>query len=204
MPSMDGIDVSKFQGTIDWSKVAAAGAKYAFVKMTQTTTPDPKGASNLKNSRAAGLMAGGYHFMTNGASGVSQANAFLAATALKPGDLLPALDVETPPPTAAGRKLYVARCEEWLNVVAAKIGGKRPFIYTRKDILSALGNPASFRSSPLWLARFGSAPPQIPAGFTGFVIWQFSETGTINGISSPVDHNDSQVTMAQLKANFTI
>jgi lysozyme len=204
MPSMDGIDVSRYQGVINWPQVATAGAKFSFVKMSRTTTPDPRGKLNLANGRAAGLLVGGYHFMTNGATGLNQANAFLAATALKPGDLLPVLDVETPPATAAGRILYVQRCEVWLNTVSAAIGGKRPFIYTRKDILAALGNPASFRNCPLWLARYSSSPPPIPVGFTSYVVWQYSDTGSISGIAGPVDLNHLNVSLAQFKAKFTI
>ena len=207
MPTMDGIDVSKWQnlaGPIKWTQVAATPAKYCFVKMSGTTTPDPHGKANLKNARNAGLLVGGYHFLTSGASGTKQAEAFLNATDLKPGDLLPVLDVETPPTSAAGKKAYVKRCEEWLDRVALEIGGKRPFIYTRKDIMTTLGNPASLRTSPLWLARYSNSPPAIPTGFSTYIVWQYSESGSVNGITGNVDLNQLNVPFAKLKSDFTI
>lgn len=207
MPTMDGIDVSKYQnqaGAINWTKVAASGAKFCFVKMSGTTTADPFGKDNLKNARSKGLLVGGYHFMTNGASGKNQAKAFLSTVTLKPGDIRPVIDIETVPGNAASKKTYVQRCEEFLAEVTTALGGTRPFIYTRKDILASLGNPASFKDCPLWLARYSSSPPPLPTGFTSYVAWQYSDKGSVDGITGHVDLNTLNVTLAKFKSTYCI
>ena len=200
MPTMDGIDVSKYQnqaGAINWTKVAASGAKFCFVKMSGTTTADPFGKDNLKNARSKGLLVGGYHFMTNGASGKNQAKAFLSTVTLKPGDIRPVIDIETVPGNAASKKTYVQRCEEFLAEVTTALGGTRPFIYTRKDILSSLGNPASFKDCPLWLAQYtGPDTPTygIPDPWRRlgkrWTMWQWvGDAGRVPGFATAVDRN---------------
>jgi lysozyme len=205
MPIADGIDVSHYQndaGAINWSKVKASGVRYVFIKISDKLSIDAYAASNVAGARSAGLMVGGYHFLRNTASGVAQATAFLAHAPLNPGDLLPVLDLEVIPSTPAAKAAYVDRAREWMAVVSGRVGGRKPFLYTRANILSAVGNPKDLARHPLWLARYGSSPPPIPVGASDYAVWQYSESGSVNGITGPVDLNVTRTGFAAFQAKY--
>ena len=211
MPGIEGIDVSHYQNqaggggpnAINWAAVRAAGVKFVFVKISEQTSADSFAQQNVARARAAGLLVGGYHFLRNSASGQAQANAFLNTVQFQQGDLLPALDLEVVPGSAAAKTAYVQKARSWVSRIAQHYG-KPPFLYTRRDILVSLGNPSGLQHCPLWLARFGSAPPPLPAGWPSFVIWQFSQSGSVNGVTGNVDLDDAAVPFAQLRAQYTI
>ena len=100
--TVEGVDVYAGTGTIDWTKVKAAGRDFAFIKATQGDyNKQSKFAANWANSLAAGVMRSPYHFFDATIDGVAQANCFLArghrrAGGLQPGDLPPMLDIECP------------------------------------------------------------------------------------------------------------
>lgn len=209
MPNMEGIDVSHYQndasgaGVINWNAVRAAGVKFVFVKISEKTAVDAFAERNVADARAAGLLVGGYHFLRNTASGIAQAQTFLNAVHFQSGDLLPALDLEIVPGTPAQKDALVQKARSWISHVTARFG-KAPFLYTRRDILAALGNPSGFQQCPLWLARYGQAQPPVPSGWSDYTIWQYSQSGSVNGISGHVDLNDSKPAFAQLRSHFTI
>ena len=98
-----GIDVSHWQGQIGWLQVGAAGYDFAFAKATEGTTYiDPTYGTNRAGATAAGLRFGAYHFARPAArsdaaaiaSGIAQADYFIAAAQPRRGDLLPVLDLE--------------------------------------------------------------------------------------------------------------
>ncbi len=95
---MEGIDVSHWQETIDWVKVAAAGKKFAFLKATESTDfLDNKYATNRSKAKANGIKVGAYHFArpgTNTNDAVNEANWFIKNAAPISGELLPVLDLE--------------------------------------------------------------------------------------------------------------
>ncbi|WP_227011760.1 glycoside hydrolase family 25 protein [Paenibacillus lutimineralis] len=69
-----GIDVSHWNGVIDWSKVAASGISFAFIKATQNSV-DKRFLENVKGAKTAGLLIGAYHYMDDSVSTVDQAKA---------------------------------------------------------------------------------------------------------------------------------
>jgi lysozyme len=103
LPVQYGIDVSHYQGVIDWVKVLRAGKTFAFIKATQGTNyTDPTFAFNSLFSHLAGILTGAYHFATPldnpGTQGaIAEANYFLsqAGSQLGPGHLPPVLDIES-------------------------------------------------------------------------------------------------------------
>src|ERR1700677_3355012 len=91
-----GIDVSHYQGDIDWHAVAASGVKFAYIKATEGAAYiDPSFAQNVVGAQAAGVLVGVYHFLTAG-DWLAQASNFLeTARAQLSGPILPsALDIE--------------------------------------------------------------------------------------------------------------
>ena len=93
-----GIDVSAWQGTINWAKVADAGIRFAIMKATEGSSwNDPTYAKNVSGATSNGIVVGAYHFADpSSASGdaVAEADHFVSVARNSPGDIVPALDIE--------------------------------------------------------------------------------------------------------------
>lgn len=190
-----GIDVSHFQGEVDWPAVAAAGVRFAFIKATEGLADvDPRFASNWQGSRAAGLLRGAYHFLHPNLDARQQAAHFLAVVTLDDDALPPALDVEV---TDGVAPAALAACiETWLGAVGAALGCK-PVVYTDpwfwRDHVGA-----NLSSYPLWLACYAEQP-ELPASWQSWTFWQHSQSGTVDGIAGPVDLDACQLSEEQLR-----
>ncbi|MBA2382664.1 MAG: glycoside hydrolase family 25 protein [Chloroflexi bacterium] len=192
---LEGIDVSHWQGTINWTKVAAAGKKFAIIKATDSTSYiDPMYATNHAQARAAGLWTGAYHFAKPDATAgdaVKEADHFASHISLGAGDLIPALDLEV----SGG--LSVAALQKWvasfLTEVTAKTGVK-PMIYTSPAFWRRyMGDSSALADAgykTLWVAHWGVSAPAVPAsnwGGKGWTFWQYTSDGTVSGIVGRVD-----------------
>jgi GH25 family lysozyme M1 (1,4-beta-N-acetylmuramidase) len=207
-----GIDVSRFQGPIDWPTVATAGIKFAFVQASRgsgsdcTVKPaqcgaDPLFASNRVAAESNRIRVGAYHraFAAGGttddarADAIAEADIFLAAVgSLQSGELVPVLDVETP---FSGMTATTLRT--WIRVWVKKVNkrlGRKPMIYTNASSWAATGNTLEFAKAkyPLWVAEWGVSRPSVPAANwagNGYSVWQYSSSGTVAGISGKVDQD---------------
>ncbi len=193
--TLEGIDVSHYQGVIDWPSVAAAGKRFAIVQATDgETCLDPTYATNHANARAAGTRVTAYHFAEPSnvpGEAIIQADWFVNNAALLPGDLVPALDLEqTGGLSVSDLQAWVGA---WLGEVTAKLG-VRPMIYASPAFwTTSMGNTTLFADqgySVLWIAHWGTSSPALPAanwGGHGWTFWQYSSTGSVPGISGNVD-----------------
>ena len=182
-----GLDVSHFQGTIDWSQVVQAGYAFVFIKATEGISyVDPKFAANWSGAKAAGLVRGAYHFFEGNADAQKQAENFLNTVVLEPGDLPPVLDVES---SAASSKVptatILAGVETWLQAVQ-QATGCTPILYTGPGYWDSLKTDR-FSGYPLWVAEYGVASPTLPTGWTSWAFWQLSESGEVPGIATATD-----------------
>ncbi len=194
---VQGIDVSHNQGTVDWNGVRQAGQVFAFMKATDGITyVDPEFATNWSGARAAGLLRGAYHFYETNDDPTAQAENFLKAVQLEPGDLPPVVDIER---TKSGQSAsqIVQDLQTWLDKVE-QATGLVPIIYTGPGYWDSLGTSA-FGHYPLWIAEYGVQSPKLPNGWARWTFWQFSESGTVAGIS-PVDQDVFNGTLADLAA----
>ena len=207
-----GIDVSRFQERIDWERVADDGVRFAFVQASRgagndcTVRPRQCGNDgfyddNYAAARAAGIVVGPYHRAFVGGDGRAgvRANALAEARVfidevgeLRGGDLLPALDVETPFADLSAAELRIWT-RTWLERVQGAFGVK-PIIYTNVTSWGALGDPAAFarQGYPLWVANWNVSVPAVPAdnwGGRGWRVWQHSSDGAVAGIDGRVDLN---------------
>ncbi len=189
----EGIDVSHFQGQVDWAQVKSAGTFFAFAKATQGTSEvDPEFASNWAGIRAAGLVRGAYHFMDPSEDAVAQAEHFLATVQFEAGDLPPVLDVEvTEGMSVEGLDAAV---RTWLEKVAAGTG-VQPILYSDESFLNT-ELAKGFGAYPLWIAAYSQTPPAPPAGWTAWTFWQYSQTGQVSGVGGDVDRDRYQGTKA--------
>ncbi|MGB2703708.1 MAG: glycoside hydrolase family 25 protein [Chitinophagaceae bacterium] len=187
--SIHGIDVSKYQSMIAWEEVKAMKVKevqlgFSFIKATEGIgNTDPHFKRNWKKTRDNGITRGAYHFFIASKDGRMQAENFIDKVELKPGDLPPVLDVEQlNGVTALQLKKEI---KKWLEIVENHYQVK-PIIYTNVDFYNRnLGN--EFDAYPLWVAHYYQT--EQPRIRRGWIFWQHSDEGRVNGIVSKVDFN---------------
>ena len=192
-----GIDVSHYQGTVNWQQVKAAGIQFAFAKATEgVTLTDPEFATNWAGMKAAGILRGAYHFFEPTDDAGQQATFFLSTVQLASGDLPPVLDVET---AAANSAALWQGVQTWLTQVEAATG-LRPILYLDRTFADENNAPASLGAYPLWLAQYEVELPTLPTGWTTWLLWQFSQSGTVSGVSGSVDLDEVNGPLAGLAA----
>jgi GH25 family lysozyme M1 (1,4-beta-N-acetylmuramidase) len=205
-----GIDVSHYQGSINWSSVRSAGIQFAFIKATEGTTyQDPRFDTNYVAAYNAGVIRGAYHFARpDRSSGATQANFLLSNGGRWSADsrtLPAALDLEAPPSGAAcyGKSQSAMRTwiADFLNTYKARTG-RYAIIYTTTSWwASCTGNYSGFWANhPLWIARWSSSPGTLPSGAPFWTFWQYTDSGRVAGISGNVDRNHFNGTRARLIA----
>lgn len=195
---LTGIDVSHYQGAVNWGAVKAAGCAFAFAKATEGTgIVDSEFAANWSGMKAAGLARGAYHFFHASEDAAEQASHFLATVRLQPGDLPPVIDVEVS--DGVENSVIVSGVQTWLDAVEQS-AGVVPIIYTAAAFWNAHLD-GGFGRYPLWIAHYtsASAPNPLPEGWTQWTFWQYSQSLTISGVSGAADHDYFNGTTADLR-----
>ncbi len=180
-----GLDVSHYQGNIDWTKVYNAGYRFAFVKATDGATyRDPLFSTNIRNGAAAGLMMGAYHFARpTRHSPIVEADHFVSV--IRPYmslmQLPPALDLEKG--ESMGWSALSNWAERFMEEVQSQLG-VTPVIYLNKNYARHLDS--SLTKYPLWIADYTYNPNATPntEKWSTWEYWQFSDRGRVPGISS--------------------
>jgi GH25 family lysozyme M1 (1,4-beta-N-acetylmuramidase) len=192
--AVKGIDVSHWQGTIDWARVAAAGKTFVFLKATDDANyVDPTFAANRSAALANGLSVGAYHYARPDRSAGDarrEARYFVAVANPQPGDLLPVLDLEEN--KGLNHDELTAWTRTWVRVVR-KLTGVSALVYTSPAtwVTGTGDSPLVARDgAPLWIAHWNVSSPTIPANDWdghGWHVWQYTNTGHVPGISGNVD-----------------
>ncbi|MET9869388.1 lysozyme [Streptomyces sp. NPDC006386] len=190
-----GHDVSSHQKNVDWQSAKKKGARFVYVKATESTTyRNPYFGQQYNGSRNAGLARGAYHFaLPNRSSGAAQAAHFVGNGGSWSADgwtLPPALDIEYNPYDKK-RKCYglsKARMVGWIRSFSdevKRLTGRRPVIYTTTHWWkTCTGNSSAFAADhPLWIARYDSASAgTLPAGWSSWTFWQYDNgSGALPG-----------------------
>jgi GH25 family lysozyme M1 (1,4-beta-N-acetylmuramidase) len=194
-----GIDVSRYQGSINWTSVRNAGIQFAYIKATEGVSyRDPNFGANYVGAYHAGVIRGAYHFaLPDRSSGAVQAN-YLAnsggAWSADSRTLPAALDIEFNPYGATCYGLSQAGMRTWINDFLATYRartGRYAVIYTTTAWwTSCTGNFAGpWANHPLWVARWSSTPGTLPAGAPYHTFWQYTAGGSVPGIGGAVDRN---------------
>jgi GH25 family lysozyme M1 (1,4-beta-N-acetylmuramidase) len=190
-----GIDVSHYQGRIDWQRVAAAGYRFVFAKATEGVRyVDPTYVRNKTGAEREGLVFGAYHFANPDArpnDAVREANHFLDRARLIPGNIVPVLDLETTGGLSHRRLTHWILT--WMRHVRDRLG-VRPILYTSPlGWQLRTGDTATIARAgyeQLWVAHWGVEEPTVPAGHWdrhGWTFWQRSECGSVPGVGGCVD-----------------
>jgi lysozyme len=212
---LEGIDVSTWQGTVDYAKVKAAGKSFVIAKATEGIGyADPRYATNRSAARSAGLAFTGYHYARpdlNPTNPVGEADWFVSKLALATGMLVPALDLEVA--GTLGTTALQNWVAAWLAEVYARTG-LRAMIYTSPNFWkNAMGDTRTFADqgyTVLWVAHWFVSAPTVPAanwGGRGWTFWQYDDCGTVPGIAGCVDldrYNGTDLTRLTYRADFAL
>ncbi|MBS1122044.1 MAG: Lyzozyme (1,4-beta-N-acetylmuramidase) [Deltaproteobacteria bacterium] len=184
-PTVPGIDVSYYQDTIDWKQVRRAGVRFAFIRVSDgTTVPDSLFAQNWGAARRAGVLRGAYQYFRPDQSATAQADLVIAAVKRDRGELPPVIDVETDGGRSPAQ--LAQRVEIWVTRVRSALGVE-PIIYTGPEFWRDKAGGADLTTQPLWVAHYTARCPTTPAPWTAWTFWQYSDRGTVPGITRPVD-----------------
>ncbi len=191
-----GIDVSKWNGNIDWNAVKNSGVSYVIIRCgyrgssTGVLVEDPKFRNNIKGAKAAGLKVGVYFFSqaVNEVEAVEEASMALNLVNGYGLNYPIFLDVEASGGRGDGisRDARTAVCKAFCATV--QNSGYAAGIYANKTWFSEKINTGSLTGYKIWLAQYASAPTYTA---TRYDMWQYSSKGRVSGISGDVDMNIS-------------
>ena len=189
MSKILGIDVSKWQGFVNWRIAVSNGARFAYIKSSQWTT-DPRFKENWENSK--GLLArGAYHFLDWGLSEVKQAEIMVSSMGNDFGELPPVCDFEQEPaPYGLTNEQAIAKLKRFLDTVE-NLTGRIPAIYTGYYRWNRLGNTLpKWKRYPLWLPWYVTKAwmyfctkggTGAPKPWINWTFWQYTDKG--NGLA---------------------
>ena len=188
-----GIDVSKWNGTIDWNAVKNSGVSYVIIRVGYRGSSqgalieDPKFKTNIKGATAAGIKVGVYFFTqaVDEVEAVQEASMVLDRISGYKISYPVFLDVEG----SGGRgdaidsATRTAVCKAFCNTI--KNAGYTPGIYANKTWLSSKMDAGALSGYKIWLAQYAKTPT-----YTGrYDLWQYRSNGKVSGISGNVDLN---------------
>lgn len=212
-PHQPGIDVSRYQGEINWQAVESDGIEFAYIRATKGTTyTDPRFRHNYTRAARVGMFRGAYHFaLPDTSSGAAQAQFFLAHGGNGSPDgltLPPVLDIEY---NRSGPDCYGLTHRQMINWIADfsatvnKVAGRHPVIYTTTDWWNrCTGGYGGFAdTNPLWIANWSNNPYPLPNGWGRYTFWQHTAKGRVAGIDGHVDRDKFNGSYAQLQALAT-
>ena len=189
---VQGIDISKYQGDIDWARARKDGIRFAYLKVSEGgDRVDDRFYDNWAGAAAAGILRGAYHFMYWCRTASEQAVWFTQAVPQDASQLPPVLDLEwnNESPTCSKhlpRDEALPEIRKMLEIMEYRTG-KRPVIYTditfHRDVLEG-----EFEGYDFWL-RSVSAEPHERYSDRKWTFWQYTATGRVAGISGEVDRN---------------
>ena len=185
-----GIDISHYQGKIDWELLSGAmieecPVRFVVIKATEGSGMiDENFNDNFQNAKDCGFVRGVYHFWSNKSSARSQAYYFLKKVHLEDGDLPPVLDVEHKPAKMSVEDFQM-NVLTWLHIVEDKYHVK-PIIYTYYKFKEAYLNDARFDDYPYWIAHYYVDKVEYKGQWK---FWQHTDAGRLPGIKGPVDFN---------------
>ena len=185
-----GIDISHYQGKIDWEQLKNAmiegcPVRFVIIKSTEGASRlDDHFRENFNQVRDYGFIRGVYHFWSNKSSAREQAYYFLDKVHLTEGDLPPVLDIEHKPADKSVDD-FQRDVLTWLHIVEDKYHAK-PIIYTYYKFKEKYLSAPVFDDYPYWIAHYYVDKVQYQGKWK---FWQHTDAGKLPGIKGYVDFN---------------
>ncbi len=196
---VQGVDVSHYQGEIDWTVLANQGIDFAYIKATEGSCfVDDKFVSNWENVAQTSLLTGAYHFFSFDSEGKTQAENYVQTVGSLEGKLLPVVDVEyygdkfqNPPEKSA----VVTELTDMLLALEQEYGVK-PMIYTTYTVYYKYLQ-GEFDEYPLWIRNVYFTPDvNLKDKWT---LWQYSDTEVLEGYAGQEKYIDVNVFRGELE-----
>ncbi len=185
-----GIDVSHYQGEIDWDELfqnSSVEISFVFCKATEGThILDERWRRNRNMLRERKVPIGAYHYFRPEIDATLQARFFLKHYASQQNDLPPVIDVEEEGEDAIS---LINDVKRWMDIVEQKTG-KQPIIYTNFYMFQKIFE-TNFRNYKFWIANYSDQPQRLKDD--RIIYWQYSDQGEVPGIKGKVDLNMSKV-----------
>lgn len=193
-----GIDVSEFQGKVDWEEVEILDEKYpvhfVFIRATAgNNRVDRQFRKNWEGAKENKIMRGAYHYYRPNENSIEQADLFIKTVKLQKGDLPPVLDIEKLPKNQSLDSLKVG-LKRWLTKVE-KHYQVRPIIYSGERYYSDFLKE-EFGEYLFWIANYNFYREKIE---DDWLFWQFTEKASLPGIENRVDVNIYNGDLEQLQ-----
>lgn len=179
---LEGIDVSHYQYTIDWQRLAANHKiSYVYIKATEGSDfIDDYYAQNIRGAHRAGISVGAYHFYRPNVNWRSQLANMRKYIKKEEQDLVPMIDIEV---AGGNEERFIGDLMDFLNAVT-KAYGKRPLLYTYQNFYNK-HFVGSFKQYHWMIANY-SQRPELADG-RSYIMWQYSDSGRFSGITRPTD-----------------
>lgn len=189
--AVHGVDVSRWQGDIDWVKLRSQGANFAYIKATDGGDHlDPRFRENWRGAHEAGLKRGAYHFFYWCRAAADQADWFIRNVPKVEGALPPVIDVEwnhlSNCKKRPSREVVLEKMRVFMDRLE-KHYGQRPVIYTAPDFYRD-NLEGAFPDHPFWLRSVAAHPSKVYPG-RKWVFWQYSGSGLSHGVKGRIDLN---------------
>jgi GH25 family lysozyme M1 (1,4-beta-N-acetylmuramidase) len=197
-----GMDVSSFQGNVNWGTAKSNGARIAYVKATEGVAyTNPYFGQQYTGSYNAGIIRGAYHFaLPNRSSGAVQADYFVdhGGGWSKDGKTFPpAIDLEYNPYGSSCYGKTASEMVAWIHAFASRVKtrtGRDPIFYTSTSWWTlCTGNNSGFSDYPLWVARYASSVGTLPRSWSFYTIWQNADHGVFPGDHDLFNGDESRV-----------
>lgn len=187
-----GIDVSHYQGDIDWELLFGNHPiDFVYCKVTEgSSLIDSKWKKNQRTLQSLQIKHGGYHFYIPDVNPIQQAEHFLANYQIEQEDLPPALDIEI---IGESDAILVKDIKEWLDFIESETG-RKPIIYTGYNMYNRLLKD-EFNMYKFWIANYADRPDRFLD--PNIIHWQYNDHGKISGIDGAVDFNFSKIDFTQ-------
>ncbi|GBF34798.1 1,4-beta-N-acetylmuramidase [Desulfocucumis palustris] len=196
-----GIDVSRWQGDINWSLVKKDGISFAFIKATEGVDyEDNKFSQNLRGAGEAGILTGAYHFCTpsDPEDAVKEARHFIDVIKKHGGfgvlDLPPVIDIEQN--KGLNKKQISDIVRVWIDIVKEE-SGAGPILYSYWHFIQDYLDHG-LSDVPLWLAHYHHRQPPDSPVWKSWLFLQFTDKGRVSGIEGNVDMNEFHGDTAKL------
>ena len=202
-----GIDISYNQGNlIDSIDTNNTDLSFVICKATGgITIQDPDFAHNWATIPQKGFIRGTYHFYYTNDAPQSQADNFFNVVGNDfPSDALPpVVDFENGSIKTSDHAQIITDLLDFLDLLEQKYN-RTPIIYTNQSTGDSYLNDTRFAKYPLWVASYASSP-KIPSTWSDWTLWQYSESGDINGTAVDEDYfNGDVIAMKQFIAQSIV
>ncbi len=201
--SVRGVDVSVYQGDIDWDTLADQDIDFAFIKATEGSgSQDSRFAENWQAARQTDLLVGAYHFLSFDSSGSTQADNIIATVPNETGALPVVVDVECYADYCATMPTK-QQVRDILDPLLADLEahyGAPPILYATADYYDSYLRDG-YGENPIWI-RSVFTPPTLPDG-RAWDLWQYSNREKLPGYEGDEDYIDLNVfrgTLDELKS----